>query len=76
MRESLKKAIKNYNKRLKNKGIKRRVYFLTDSQHSLLKPISEAVKMIDSDLIVGIEISEDYKKIEIVTGENVDEFNR
>lgn len=75
MRESLKKAIKNYNKRLEDKGIKRRLYFLTDLQHSILKPISESIKKIDSDTIIGIEISEDYKKIEIITGEKINEFN-
>lgn len=69
MKESLKRAIENYNKRLKNKGIKRRAYFLTETQHSVLKPISESIKKIDSDSIVGVDISDDCKKIEIITEE-------
>lgn len=70
MRESLKKAIDNYKKRLRNKGIKRRVYFLTDTQHNVTKPISESIKKLDSDSIIGVEISEDCKKIEIIMEED------
>lgn len=71
MKESLKRAIENYNKRLEGKGIKRRAYFLTETQNSVLKPISESIKKLDSDSIVGVDISEDCKKIEIITeGQN------
>ena len=54
MRECQKRAIKRYRDKMAGKGIRRRAYFLTDTQNELLRTI---FKLIESKSQVDIIVN-------------------
>lgn len=60
MYESTKRAIENYRNRQKQKGIKKRSFFLTDKQNQVLRVLETQVKKIENlDNLDALDVSED-----------------
>lgn len=78
MYESTKRAIENYRNRQKQKGIKKRSFFLTDKQNQILRVLETQVKKIENlDDLDALDVSEDgYTFKFIFKGEKIDDTKK
>lgn len=66
MKESLKKAQKNYLAKLRKSGIKSRIFLLSEAQFYFVRNLVKFIKNIDNLEQKAIEVSGDGKEFKII----------